>query len=175
VVQSDRATFPCACTSEGCDNAVGRVAFNIERVRAHFVRTVMRLKREKMAENLARHYAAQNGEPPLDEESPSPTTTTSEEAHDLVDTRVSVGSSIADSSNDSGFDEQQQPHKPRGIQQLLAELADADGKAHAHNTSCIEVGRASQIWRLIQITCVLQVDAHGNTMGTFVCHEKAST
>lgn len=45
--QVDRLSFPCGCTQEGCGNTSGRTEFNPVRVRAHFLRTLMRLEIEK--------------------------------------------------------------------------------------------------------------------------------
>lgn len=42
----DRPNFPCGCSRHGCDNAVGRVEFDPERVRIHFIHTILRLELE---------------------------------------------------------------------------------------------------------------------------------
>ncbi|KAF4519969.1 hypothetical protein B566_EDAN005469 [Ephemera danica] len=45
--QVDRLSFPCGCTRDGCANGAGRIEFNLERVRTHFIQTLMRLEMEK--------------------------------------------------------------------------------------------------------------------------------
>ncbi|XP_065339860.1 cysteine/serine-rich nuclear protein 1 [Cloeon dipterum] len=45
--QVDRPNFPCSCTRDGCANSAGRIEFNLERVRTHFIQTLMRLEMEK--------------------------------------------------------------------------------------------------------------------------------
>lgn len=42
----DRPNFPCGCSLHGCDNVVGRVEFDPERVRIHFIHTILRLELE---------------------------------------------------------------------------------------------------------------------------------
>lgn len=42
----DRPNFPCGCSRHGCDNVVGRVEFDPERVRIHFIHTILRLELE---------------------------------------------------------------------------------------------------------------------------------
>lgn len=42
----DRPSFPCGCSRHGCDNVVGRVEFDPERVRIHFIHTILRLELE---------------------------------------------------------------------------------------------------------------------------------
>ncbi len=44
--QVDRPNFPCGCSRHGCDNQVGRVEFDPERVRIHFIHTILRLELE---------------------------------------------------------------------------------------------------------------------------------
>ncbi|KAG4071077.1 hypothetical protein HA402_002749 [Bradysia odoriphaga] len=44
--QVDRPNFPCGCSRHGCDNVVGRVEFDPERVRIHFIHTILRLELE---------------------------------------------------------------------------------------------------------------------------------
>lgn len=42
----DRPNFPCGCSRHGCGNVVGRVEFDPERVRIHFIHTILRLELE---------------------------------------------------------------------------------------------------------------------------------
>ncbi len=42
----DRDGFPCPCSSEGCSNPSGRVAFNAVSVRSHYFHTMMRLRHD---------------------------------------------------------------------------------------------------------------------------------
>uniref|UniRef100_A0A1I7ZLI5 CSRNP_N domain-containing protein n=1 Tax=Steinernema glaseri TaxID=37863 RepID=A0A1I7ZLI5_9BILA len=51
--QFDRPGFPCACTTESCENPEGRVEFNEDRVRTHFLQTMMRLRAAKSKGNMA--------------------------------------------------------------------------------------------------------------------------
>ncbi|KAL5279876.1 CSRNP3 family protein [Megaselia abdita] len=44
--QVDRPSFPCKCTHDTCQNPQGRVEFNPERVRRHYIHTMMRLSLE---------------------------------------------------------------------------------------------------------------------------------
>ncbi|OQV21291.1 putative Cysteine/serine-rich nuclear protein 3 [Hypsibius exemplaris] len=41
--QVDRFSYPCGCSRDGCGNATGRVEFNPNRVKAHYMSTVSRL------------------------------------------------------------------------------------------------------------------------------------
>ncbi|KAK0425883.1 hypothetical protein QR680_009439 [Steinernema hermaphroditum] len=45
--QIDRQGFPCSCSATSCQNPEGRVEFNEDRVRTHFIQTMMRLKAAK--------------------------------------------------------------------------------------------------------------------------------
>lgn len=45
--QVDRLTFPCPCAMMLCQNPLGRLEFNQNRVRNHFVETISRLKQEE--------------------------------------------------------------------------------------------------------------------------------
>jgi len=45
--QVDRLTFPCPCATMLCRNPLGRLEFNQNRVRNHFIRTISRLEAEK--------------------------------------------------------------------------------------------------------------------------------
>lgn len=47
MLQVDRPSFPCSCTRDGCANSAGRIEFNLERVRTHFIQTLMRIEMEK--------------------------------------------------------------------------------------------------------------------------------
>ncbi|XP_050084415.1 uncharacterized protein LOC126570586 [Anopheles aquasalis] len=50
--QVDRPSFPCGCTHESCHNTAGRVEFNPNRVRSHFMHTIMRLSLEDKANEM---------------------------------------------------------------------------------------------------------------------------
>ncbi|XP_035779111.1 uncharacterized protein LOC118459638 isoform X2 [Anopheles albimanus] len=50
--QVDRPSFPCGCTHESCHNTAGRVEFNPNRVRSHFMHTIMRLSLEDKATEM---------------------------------------------------------------------------------------------------------------------------
>ncbi|XP_059609532.1 uncharacterized protein LOC132256940 [Phlebotomus argentipes] len=45
--QVDKPDFPCGCTHDGCANRMGRVEFNSDHVRTHFIHTMMRLDLEQ--------------------------------------------------------------------------------------------------------------------------------
>lgn len=49
--QVDRLTFPCPCATMLCQNPLGRLEFNQNRVRNHFVETISRLNAEKEQED----------------------------------------------------------------------------------------------------------------------------
>ncbi|KAJ6648238.1 Cysteine/serine-rich nuclear protein 2 [Pseudolycoriella hygida] len=65
--QVDRPNFPCGCTEHGCDNAAGRVEFDPERVRIHFIHTIVRLeietKQNRPEENLFRNDVSRQWHP----------------------------------------------------------------------------------------------------------------
>ncbi|ETN61624.1 hypothetical protein AND_006714 [Anopheles darlingi] len=50
--QVDRPSFPCGCTHDSCHNTAGRVEFNPNRVRSHFMHTIMRLSLEDKANEM---------------------------------------------------------------------------------------------------------------------------
>jgi len=54
--QVDRLTFPCPCATMLCKNPLGRLEFNQNRVRNHFVETITRLEAEKNQEELGKIY-----------------------------------------------------------------------------------------------------------------------
>ncbi|CAK8675046.1 unnamed protein product [Clavelina lepadiformis] len=45
--QVDRESFPCSCAVSGCYNPRGRVEFDVDRVRNHYIRTMRRLRLEE--------------------------------------------------------------------------------------------------------------------------------
>lgn len=45
--QVDRDSFPCGCTSQGCQNPNGRHEYDPITVRRHFIQTVLKLRGEK--------------------------------------------------------------------------------------------------------------------------------
>ena len=51
--QVDRLTFPCPCATMLCENPLGRLEFNHNRVRNHFCQTMTRLDAEKQDEETA--------------------------------------------------------------------------------------------------------------------------
>ena len=53
--QVDRLTFPCPCATMFCQNPLGRLEFNQNRVRNHFFQTLTRLEAEKEQETLDNH------------------------------------------------------------------------------------------------------------------------
>lgn len=61
--QKDHTAFPCGCCKEGCENPKGRVEFNQERVRTHFIHTLTRLQLEQGAESLGELEAPVQGGP----------------------------------------------------------------------------------------------------------------
>ncbi len=52
--QVDRLTFPCPCATMICQNPLGRLEFNQNRVRNHFFETLTRLEAEKEQEELGK-------------------------------------------------------------------------------------------------------------------------
>lgn len=54
--QVDRLTFPCPCATMLCKNPLGRLEFNQNRVRNHFIETITRLATEQQDEESGKRF-----------------------------------------------------------------------------------------------------------------------